>query len=79
MTLGELLKSSRLRLGLTLDELATVIGCSKSHSFNLEADRHEPGILMCVKLSIALGISVQTIATAALKGALQEAKNGGQS
>ena len=71
MTLGELLKTSRNRLGMTLDEVADAAGCSKSHLHGLEGDKCEPGIVMCARLSVALGVPVQAMAAAALTGALQ--------
>ena len=72
MSLGVLLKTKRNALGLTLDEIADAAGCSKSHLHSLEGDKCEPGILMCAKLSVALGLSVQAMAAAALTGAIQQ-------
>ena len=54
-------------------EVAEAAGCSKSHLHSLEGDKCEPGILMCAKLSVALGLSVQSMAAAAICGALQKA------
>ena len=71
MSLGTLLKKKRNSLDMTLDEVAEAAGCSKSHLHGLEGDKCEPGILMCAKLSVALGLSVQAMAAAALTGALQ--------
>ena len=71
MSLGVLLKTKRNALGLTLDETADAAGCSKSHLHSLEGDKCEPGILMCAKLSVALGLSVQSMAAAALTGAMK--------
>ena len=71
MSLGALLKKKRISLDMTLDEVAEAAGCSKSHLHGLEGDKCEPGILMCAKLSVALGLSVQAMAAAALTGALQ--------
>jgi len=73
MSLGALLRAKRDALGLTLDEVAGSAGCSKSHLHALEGDKCEPGILMCAKLSVALGLSVQSMAAAAMCGALQRA------
>lgn len=72
MSLGTLLKDKRNQLGLTLDEVADAAGISKSHLHGLEGDKCEPGILMCARLSVALGLNVQMMATAALKRALKE-------
>jgi transcriptional regulator with XRE-family HTH domain len=66
MSLGSLLKAKRNALDMTLDEVAEAAGCSKSHLHGLEGDKCEPGILMCARLSVALGLSVQAMAAAAL-------------
>lgn len=73
MSLGSLLKSKRDAIGMTLDEVAGAAGCSKSHLHALEGDKCDPGILMCAKLSVALGLSVQAMAAAAICGAMQKA------
>lgn len=71
MSLGELLKAKRNSLGMTLDEVAAASGCSKGHLHGLEGDKCEPGIMLCARLSVALGVPVQAMAAAALAGALQ--------
>lgn len=71
MTLGELLRDRRNRLDMTLDDVADAAGCSKSHLHGLESDKCEPGIVMCARLSVALGVPVQAMASAALNGALK--------
>jgi transcriptional regulator with XRE-family HTH domain len=76
MTLGELLKTKRTQLGMTLDEVADAAGCSKSHLHGLEGDKCEPGIVLCARLSVALGLPVQAMAAAALTGALKTAASG---
>lgn len=68
MSLGTLLKEKRVALGLSLDEVAAAAGMSKSHLCCLESDKSEPGIVVCVKLSVALGLPVQLMACAAIKG-----------
>ena len=73
MSLGALLRAKRNALGMTLDDVAEAAGCSKSHLHSLEGDKCEPGILLCAKLSVALGLSVQAMAAAAICGALQKA------
>lgn len=71
MVLGELLRQRRDALGLTLSEVAEACGLGKSHIHAIEQGRHpNPGILTCARLSIALGISVQLIATASLNSAI---------
>ena len=73
MSLGQLLRAKRGAIGMTLDEVAEAAGCSKSHLHSLEGDKCEPGLLFCTKLSVALGLSIQSMAAAALCGALQKA------
>jgi transcriptional regulator with XRE-family HTH domain len=58
---------------MTLEEVAAAAGCSKSHLHALEGDKAEPGLLMCARLSVALGVPVQAMAAARLSGALGEA------
>jgi transcriptional regulator with XRE-family HTH domain len=72
MSLGTLLKSKRNSLGLTLDEVEEAAGCSKSHLHSLEGDKCDPSILLCTRLSVALGLPVQSMAAAALSGAMKE-------
>lgn len=79
MSLGALLNTKRRALGMTLDEVAEAAGMSKSHLHALENDSNEPGILLCAKLSITLGLSVQVMAAAALSRVLkQSAARGGK-
>jgi transcriptional regulator with XRE-family HTH domain len=68
MSLGTLLKSRRNALDMTLEDVAEAAGCSKSHLHRLEGDKCEPGIVMCARLSAALGLPVQLMAAAALRG-----------
>ena len=79
MSLGALLKSKRTALGLSIEDVAETAGCSKSHYYGVESDRSEPGILLCVKLSLALSIPVNQMASAVLSGALKSAKAGNDS
>ena len=72
MSLGTILHAKRISLGLTLQEVADAAGTSKSYIHELENDKSDPGILLCAKLSIALGLSVQMMAAAALTTALKE-------
>ncbi|MCE2724492.1 MAG: helix-turn-helix transcriptional regulator [Betaproteobacteria bacterium] len=53
---------------MTLEDVAEAAGCSKSHLHRLEGDKCEPGIVMCARLSAALGLPVQLMAAAALRG-----------
>jgi transcriptional regulator with XRE-family HTH domain len=73
MSLGTILKAKRTALGMTLDEVAAAAGMSKSHLHGLECDKCEPGIVLCARLSVALGVPVQAMAAAALAAALSKA------
>ena len=70
MSLGTLLRAKRTALGMTLQEVAEASGTSKSYVHELENDKSEPGILLCAKLSVALGLPVQVMAAAALTNSL---------
>lgn len=78
MNLGELIKSRRTSQGLSLEELGDAAGLSKSYLHGLESGRNpNPGVLTCVRLSLALGISVQCMAAAAVETAVGSSKEGG--
>ena len=70
MTLGQLMKAKRVSMGMTLQEVADDIGSSKSYIHELENDLSEPGLLTSVKLSVALGITMESMASAVLKKAM---------
>jgi transcriptional regulator with XRE-family HTH domain len=70
MTLGQLMKAKRISMGMTLQEVADDIGSSKSYIHELENDLSEPGLLTAVKLSVALGITMESMASAVLKKAM---------
>ena len=73
MTLSELVKNKRAALGLTLDEVSSAAGMSKSHLHGLESGKvPSPSLLLCVRLSVALGINIQLMAACALNEATQE-------
>lgn len=72
MSLGSLLHAKRTAFGMTLQEVAEASGTSMGYVHALEKDKSEPGILLCAKLSVALGVSVQAMAAAALTSALKE-------
>ena len=66
MTLGNLIRNYRTARGLSLDEVAAIVGASKSNLSRIECDMLEPGIGLCVRLSVLLGVSVQRMAAAAV-------------
>lgn len=68
MTLGEMLKQKRVALGLTLQEVGDAAGVTKGHIHDLETGKQfNPGIFTCARLAIALGLTVQAIAAAAVE------------
>ncbi len=70
--LGALLRNKREALGMTLQEVADTCGSHKGHVHALESGRHEPGILLCARLSVALGLPVQAMAAAAISDAIEK-------
>ena len=68
MTLGELLKSRREALGMTLDDVADAAGCSKSHVWEIENHKSlKVSLILAARLSVALGLQVSLMAAAALE------------
>lgn len=63
MSFGEFLRQCRKNLGLTLDEAANVIICSKSYIWELENGTIEPSFKMAIKISNAFGIELITLAS----------------
>jgi len=63
MKLGELIKAKRISAGFTLEELAGLCGSGKSHIHGIESGKTlDIGIVMAAKLSLALGVSVNSMA-----------------
>lgn len=80
MNLGELIKKARKANGLTLEELAEATSTSKSYIWGLENNKDvNPSIQHCAKLSLALGISVNSIACAAMFGGQTDTTESGKS
>lgn len=70
MRLGELIKTKRETAGMSLQELADVVGVSKAHVWDLEQGKTEnPSLMLTLKLSVALGVPVNAFAATLLKGA----------
>ena len=67
MPLGTLIRNYRTASGMSLDEVAAIVGASKSNLSRIESDMLEPGIGLCVRLSVLLGVSVQRMAAATLQ------------
>jgi transcriptional regulator with XRE-family HTH domain len=62
MTFGLSLKTMRKQLKMSLDVAALEIGCSKSHLWELEHDRTEPGLRMASAIASAYGVPVAVLA-----------------
>lgn len=68
MKLGELLKSRREALGMTLEDVADAVGSSKSHVWEVENDRNfRIGLPLAARYAIVLGVQVSMMASAALE------------
>jgi len=63
MTLGALIRSTRTKRGMTLDEVAAVTGASKSTLSRVERGILEPGIGLCVQLSVLLRLPIGKMVT----------------
>ena len=65
MKFGDLIKTRRDALGLTLQEVGDAAGVTKGHLHDLEHGRHmNPGLYTCARLALALGLTVQAMAAA---------------
>ncbi|CAM2155519.1 hypothetical protein PT2222_330099 [Paraburkholderia tropica] len=70
MTLGELIKSRRKAQGMTLEEVADAAGCSKSYLWEIENRvGYKVSLLNAVRISVALGIHINLMASAVLESA----------
>lgn len=68
MTLGDLLKTRREALGMTLEEVADASGCSKSYVWEVENHKsRQINLILAARFSIALGLQVSLMASAALE------------
>lgn len=68
MTLGELLRNERGRLGLSLQKVADAAGMTKGHVWELENGRsRNPTIKAVYGLSCALGVPFIAVCRCALK------------
>ena len=67
MTLGELLKSRREALGMTLEDVADSTGSSKSYVWELENGKgYKMSLVYAARFAVALGLNVNMMACAAL-------------
>jgi transcriptional regulator with XRE-family HTH domain len=68
MTLGQLIKSRREALGMTLEDLADATGSSKSYVWELENHKgYKMSLPFAARFSVALGLQVSLMASAALE------------
>ncbi|MDQ7982246.1 helix-turn-helix transcriptional regulator [Paraburkholderia sp. SARCC-3016] len=75
MTLGDLIKSRREALSMTLDEVADASGCSKSYVWEVENHKgYKMSLVLAARLSVALGLQVSLMAAAALESERKAAK-----
>ena len=75
MKFGELIRAKRQALGLTLEEVGDAIGSSKGYIHGLESGRDaNPGLLLSVRLSVALGINLQLMGAAVIEDHLEAGK-----
>jgi transcriptional regulator with XRE-family HTH domain len=68
MNFSALIRAKRDAAGLTLQEVGDAAGITKGHLHDLESGRHiNPGLYTCVRLSVALGVTVQAMGAAILE------------
>lgn len=68
MTLGDLIKSRREAIGMTLEEVADAAGCSKSYVWEVENHKgYKMSLVLAARFSVALGLHVNLMASAALE------------
>lgn len=67
MTLPELIKSHRLKMGLTLDDLANATGSSKSFIWEVESGKTGLSFQKAVKISVALNLPINIMAAHLLR------------
>lgn len=67
LSVGRTIKAARTLTGMTQASLAGAVGISQNHLSNVEAGKREPGILLLIRLSDALGVPPTTILVSALK------------
>ena len=75
MTLGQLLKSRREALGLTLEDTADATGSSKSYVWELENGKsYRMSLPLAARFAVALGLHINMMASAALESEAVELK-----
>lgn len=56
---GELVRRHRLRLKMTLQEVADRVGVSKSHVWMIEQGRADPGLGLAVDIAASLRLRIK--------------------
>jgi transcriptional regulator with XRE-family HTH domain len=66
--IGELIESRRKEAGMSLQDVADACGISKGYVWEIENGKTvNIGILLAIRLSICMGLSVNMLAAAALE------------
>ena len=55
------IKEERLKKSLTQSELAELVGVSRQTIFSIEIRKYVPSVILCLKLSKALGKKVEDL------------------
>lgn len=72
----DVIQAQRLRLGLTQDELAKEVGCTRSTIAHYENGHIQPSLDMAKKLANRFGISLDVLAADAPAATLKKHKRG---
>jgi transcriptional regulator with XRE-family HTH domain len=67
MTIGDLIRTRRIALGMSLRDVAGITGMSPSTLSRIERGLLEPGICLCASLSRLLRVSLRALADAAMQ------------
>jgi len=63
MTLGALIRSTRTKRGMSLDDVAAITGSSKSTLSRVERGLSEPKLYLCLRLIVLLRLPMGKIVT----------------
>ncbi len=63
MTLGQRIRTSRQRLGVTQQQLAGALGVSPQHISAIEQEKRSPSLPSLAKLAEELGVSIDYLVT----------------
>lgn len=68
-TVGNLIRERREYLGLTASDLAKATGLERSRIFGIENVKNTPGLRIAYRISLALGLSMESLGACAQNGA----------